>query len=98
MKKLLMIASIATATLLMAADGGALYKSCVPCHGAKAEKPALNKSQVIANWSEQQIADALNGYKAKTYGGALKGVMDAPMKTLDAEKIAVLSKYITTLK
>ncbi|NCB53803.1 MAG: c-type cytochrome [Epsilonproteobacteria bacterium] len=58
MKKVLVLASILCATSIFAADGATLYKTCATCHGAKAEKAALNKSQIIAGWSADKIAAA----------------------------------------
>lgn len=98
MKKVLVLASLLFATSIFAADGATLFKTCATCHGAKAEKQALNKSQVIAGWSADKIAAALNGYKAGTYGGPLKGTMTAQTKNLDDASIKALSEYISTLK
>ncbi|MDD2448827.1 MAG: c-type cytochrome [Sulfurimonas sp.] len=75
-------------------DGAALYKSCAACHGVDASKVALGKSAVIKGWSAQKLADALNGYKAGTYGGAMKGLMAGQVKNLSAEDIKVLSEHI----
>ena len=98
MKKVLVLASILCATSFFPADGATLYKTCATCHGAKAEKAALNKSQIIAGWSADKIAAALNGYKAGTYGGPLKATMAGQVKNLDADAITALSKYIEGLK
>ena len=98
MKKVLVLASILCATSIFAADGATLYKTCATCHGAKAEKAALNKSQIIGGWSADKITAALNGYKAGTYGGPLKATMVGQVKNLDADAIAALSKYIEGLK
>ena len=45
MKKLFVISSVAAMLAVgsFAADGAAVYKKCVACHGAKAEKPYMNK-------------------------------------------------------
>ncbi|MDD3342063.1 MAG: c-type cytochrome [Sulfurospirillaceae bacterium] len=98
MKKLLVLAAVVCATSIFAADGASLFKTCATCHGAKAEKAALNKSQIIAGWSADKITAALNGYKAGTYGGALKMTMVGQVKALDDEKIKALATYISTLK
>ncbi|MDD4856432.1 MAG: c-type cytochrome [Sulfuricurvum sp.] len=85
--------------MLNAADGSALFQKCTACHGQKAEKKALGKSEIIAGWKEAKTLDALKGYKAGTrntkgMGALMKGqvasVSDADMK--------VLAKYIATLK
>ncbi len=78
-------------------DAKALYVKCIACHGANAEKKALNASQIIQNWDENKIYDALKGYKDGTYGGAMKGVMQGQVKNFSIEEMKALSKYITTL-
>ncbi|MDP3301583.1 MAG: c-type cytochrome [Sulfuricurvum sp.] len=80
------------------ADASALYREkCASCHGAKAEKPALGKSQVIAGWSASQIEDALHGYQAGSYGKEMKALMTGQAKSLSGEQIKSLAKYISTL-
>ncbi len=98
MKKLFYVLVVALSTSIFAADGASLFKTCATCHGAKAEKPALNKSQVIAGWSSDNTIAALNGYKNGTYGGTMKSTMNAQVKNLDDASIAALAKYIETLK
>ena len=98
MKKTLYGLILALSTSLFAADGASLYKTCATCHGAKAEKPALNKSQVIAGWSSENTIAALSGYKNGTYGGSMKSTMSAQVKNLDESSIVALAKYIETLK
>lgn len=97
MKKIaltLLVASVG----LMAADGAALYKKCQSCHGAKGEKKALNKSQVITGWDAAKTEASLKGYKDGTYGGPMKGLMKGQVASYDDAKIAAVSKYISTLK
>lgn len=80
------------------ADASALYgEKCASCHGAKAEKPALGKSQVIAGWSASQIEDALHGYQSGSYGKEMKALMAGQAKSLSGEQIKSLAKYISTL-
>lgn len=98
MKKIIAgLALVATTSVLMA-DGAALYKPCAGCHGAKAEKAALGKSQIIKGWDVAKTTAALKGYKDGSYGGAMKGVMKGQVATLDDAKIAELAKYIAGLK
>lgn len=75
-------------------DVATLYKACAACHGADASKAALGKSQVIKGWSAQKIAEALNGYKDGTYGGATKALMTGQVAKLNQEDIETLSQYI----
>lgn len=98
MKKVLVLAAMVWATSIFAADGASLYKTCATCHGQKAEKPALNKSQVIAGWSSEKVVAALSGYKNGTYGGTMKGTMTGQVANLDAEKMKALGDYISKLQ
>jgi cytochrome c len=80
-------------------DGPTLFRTCVACHGAKADKPGMNKGRPPATMSKDEIVTALKGYKAGTnnaYGtGALmKGNM-APFSEQDIETVAA---HIKTLK
>ncbi len=74
MKKIV-IASIATLALVTAASAAVNGKACAACHGANWEKKAMGKSNVVAGMTHAEIATALKGYKAGTYGGSMKGVM-----------------------
>lgn len=94
-----LLAILAFSAVLGAADGSALFSKCAACHGAKAEKPALGKSAVIAGWSSDKTLEALKGYKAGTrnvhgMGALMKGqtlaLSDSDMKTL--------GEYIAKLK
>lgn len=79
-------------------DASALFaQKCVSCHGAKAEKSALNKSQIIANFSESQVKEALKGYQNGTYGKEMKAVMQGQAKGLNDAQIDALAKYISAL-
>jgi len=97
MKKVALILTTLFAVALMANDGAGLYKKCAGCHGMKAEKKALGKSHVIAKMSEKEIVSALKGYKAGTYGRAMKGLMKGQIATYSDEDIGKVAKYITTL-
>ncbi len=82
------------ATSLFAVDGGTLYKKCAGCHGAKAEKKALGKSQIIKGWEKSKTISALKGYKDNSYGGAMKGVMKGQVATMSDEQIEALALFI----
>ncbi len=98
MKKLFMFVATLFAVTLMANDGASLYKKCAGCHGAKAEKKALNKSHIIQEWDKEKIVSALKGYKDGSYGGAMKGLMRGQVASYDDAKIEAVSEYIATLK
>ncbi|WP_267524779.1 c-type cytochrome [Campylobacter sp. MG1] len=100
MKKILL--SLTTFSLLgtcaYASDGAALFKTCATCHGKQAEKSALNKSKIIADFSEEEIIKSLKGYQDDTYGGASKALMKPNVKKLNDDDIKALASYIVSLK
>lgn len=98
MKKIAALLLVAGVSTSLFADGAALYKKCISCHGAKAEKKALGKSQVIAGWDVAKTEEALKGYKAGTYGGAMKNLMKGQVMSYSDAQIAEVSKYIAGLK
>jgi len=97
MKKIVLTAMFAAATAVSLS--AASFAACAACHGAKGEKPALGKSEVIAGWDEAKVVASLNGYKAGTLnvhgmGAVMKGQV---MKLSDAD-IADLAKQISAMK
>jgi cytochrome c553 len=78
-------------------DGELLFKSCASCHGLKAEKEALGKSQVIAGWNKEKIIQTLNGYKDGSYGGVMKNIMKGQVATKTDAEIDALSTFISNL-
>ncbi len=99
MKKLV-IATLVTAGALslMAADGKALVAKCAGCHGADFSKKALGVSKVVKGMKADEIVKALEGYKAGTFGGAMKGVMKGQIATYSDADIKAVAKYIAGLK
>jgi cytochrome c len=102
MKKLILTMSVAFALAVtlcaaaLAADGKTLYVKCAGCHGADGSKTALgNKS--LKGLSSDTIAKGLAGYKAKTYGGAKKGIMENQAAGLSDADIKTLADYISKL-
>jgi cytochrome c len=85
MKKFV-IASVAAAALSTVAMAGVNGKACAACHGANWEKHAMGKSKIVKDLTHAEIAEALKGYKAGTFGGPMKGVMKGQVaKYSDAE-------------
>ena len=98
MKKIALTLLVASVSL-MAADGAALYKKCAACHGAKAEKKALGKSEIIDTWDAKKIEEALNGYKAGTRNiHGMGALMKGQVAPYSEEDIEAVSKYIAGLK
>jgi cytochrome c553 len=91
-------ASAAAPAAKASIDGGTLFgQKCSACHGSKAEKSALGKSQIIAGWKEDQVKNALKGYQDGTYGKEMKAVMQGQAKGLSGAQIDALAKHISTL-
>ena len=80
-----------------AVDATTLYATCGSCHGQKAEKSALGKSQVIAGWDKQRIIDSLNGYKNGTYGGVMKNIMTGQVNNKTEAEIDALADLISKM-
>lgn len=74
-----------------AMDAKALYAAkCAGCHGADGSKGLQGKSAEF-------VVTALNGYKAKTYGGAKKEIMQARAAQLSDADIKALAGFIAGL-
>lgn len=94
-----LIAILGLTAMLSASDGAALFQKCAACHGAKAEKPALGKSEVIAGWKADKTVDALKGYKAGTRNTKGMGaIMKGQTATLSDADMKALGDYISKLK
>ncbi len=98
MKKITCMLISVAAVSLMAADGEAIYKSkCFSCHGEKASKSALNKSQIIAGWDASKTIASVNGYK-NGEGGAMKGVMKPIAVALSDDDLKAVASTIASYK
>ena len=98
MKKVCAVLAIAAVSSLMAADGAAIYQSkCFSCHGEKASKAALNKSQIIAGWDAAKTIASLNGYK-NGEGGAMKVAMKPIASGLSDEDAKAVAATIASFK
>lgn len=98
MKKIA-LSLLVTGAALMASDGAALYKKCIACHGAHAEKKALNKSEVIAGWDAAKIEESLHGYKAGTRNAhGMGALMKGQVASYSDADMKAVAEYITTLK
>ena len=98
MKKFCAILALAAVSSLMAADGAEIYKSkCFSCHGEKASKAALNKSQIIAGWDAAKIVASVTGYK-NGEGGPMKGVMKPIASGLSDDDLKAVAATISSFK
>ena len=93
MKKIL-LTLLTMSSMIMAADGAAVYNKCAGCHGTVGEKKALGKSKIINEMSKEDLVSALNGYKDGSYGGAMKGLMKGQVAKLSNEDIEAIALHI----
>jgi len=97
MKKTILTLTLVS-TMMMAADGAALYKKCAGCHGVQGEKKALGKSKVINAMNKADLVTALKGYKDGSYGASMKALMKGQVAALSDQDVDVLAEHITSLK
>lgn len=98
MKKICAFLALVAVSALVAADGAAIYKSkCFSCHGDKAVKSALNKSQIIAGWDAKKTIESVIGYK-NGEGGPMKGVMKPIASGLSDEDLKAVAETIASYK
>ncbi len=100
MKKIILVA-LFSAVGLFAADGAALYKKCVACHGADGGKipPGSKATATINTMAKDAIIADLKGYKAGTVNKyKLAAQMKPFVSKLTDDDIAALAEHISTLK
>ena len=100
MKKLTLVTvlTVGALSLMAAPDGKALSAKCSGCHGADFGKKALGVSKIVKDMKEDEIVKALEGYKAGTFGGPMKGVMKGQVASYSDAQIKAVAKYIKSLK
>jgi len=93
MKKIVIatVASLALATVSMAAVNGT---ACTSCHGADWTKAALGKSKNVAEMTHAEIATSLKGYKDGSYGGPMKGLMKGQVAKYSDEELDAFAQTI----
>lgn len=89
-KIVLSIVALGATTALMAAVNG---QACAGCHGADWTKTAMGNKNV-AEMSKADIAAALKGYKAGTYGGAKKALMVGQVSKYSNEDLDAFAQTI----
>ena len=99
MKRVLTIATMAVlfsgAGFAGTIDAKALFSNtCATCHGQKAEKKALGRSEIIANNGYDDIIKDLKEFKS----GKGDKIMQAQVAKFSLEELDAIAKYIDTLK
>lgn len=67
---------------------------CHGCHGTNFEVSAFNKSKIVSDMDELEIAEVLKGYKNGTYGGPLKAMMKIQVARYDDKTLEDMAKEI----
>lgn len=105
MKKLTFVAAAAmlAASCSFAADGEAVFKKCMTCHGPKANVSYLGKVPVLTTVDAAERLELMKGYKAGTVEGGkgkfgMGAIMKGQMATLSDEDMTAVNDYISTLK
>jgi len=80
--------------LLIGTVASANIALCQGCHGKDFEKKAMGKSKVVKDMSKSEIIKALKGYKAGTYGRAMKKTMEGQVKKLSDKDIEAIASKI----
>lgn len=76
----------------------AKIKKCAACHGSDFTKKALNKSQIVSDFSNENLVASLKGYKDGSYGGAMKVLMKGQLNTWTDEDIVNFANYLKPVK
>lgn len=98
MKRVILVLALVLgfAAAAAAADGKEVYTAkCQSCHGADGSKSLLSKP--VKGLSAEAVIKAMEGYKAKTYGGNKKATMENLASGMSAEDIKAAAQYIGTL-
>jgi cytochrome c-type protein NapB len=85
---------LGTLVLGVAAFAAVNLGACKGCHGADFSKKALGKSKVVKDMTKAEVTAALQGYKAGTYGGAMKGLMKGQVAKYSNADLAAAANTI----
>jgi len=88
--KVIALGSLLASSAVYAASTAA----CAGCHGQHFEKAAMGKSKIVKDMSKADILVALKGYKAGTYGGAMKGLMKGQVVSLSDSDMKAMADMI----
>ncbi len=85
-----------TSVAMASAEGAAeLYaKSCKGCHGADGAKVAMGMTRPLKGLPVDEVKAALVGYKAGTYGGEKKAMMERVVKPLTDAEVDALAAHV----
>lgn len=96
-KKVLFIFTLFT-SLLLAADGAAIYQKCAKCHGENGKNRAFGKSSKIAGWKAEQTISVINIFKNMSKYDKFARVMNKQVSKLNDDEIRAVAEYISRLR
>jgi len=80
-------------------NGKKIFNSrCIGCHGQKGERKALGQSEVIQNFSEEELISALDGYKNQPADDNMEKLMKSQVQKYSDNELRDVAKYVSTLK
>ncbi|QOG12564.1 c-type cytochrome [Arcobacter sp. FWKO B] len=78
--------------------GKNLYTNrCAVCHGDSGQKRAYGKSRALNSLSNDDIVQAIRGYKGGTYDRGM-GFLMSPFSNISEEEVQGVYEYLQTLK
>ncbi len=81
-----------------ATTGESLYRSCIPCHGAGGQQPALGVGEAIAGWSEERLIEVITAYRTGSLNNhGMGGMMSSQVLQLSDGDIEQLAHHIANL-
>lgn len=95
-----LLAGLLFASVAMASAEGAaelFAKSCKGCHGADGAKVVMGMTRPVKDLSADEVKAALVGYKAGTYGGEKKAMMERVVKPLTDAEVDALAAHVAGL-
>ncbi|MBT4836740.1 MAG: c-type cytochrome [Methylococcales bacterium] len=83
-----------------AMDGASLYheKACVACHGVNGKIPAMDAYPKIAGQSEAYLLAQMKDIKSATRANSHSKAMTNIMGTVSDDEMAVIAKWLSTVK
>jgi len=79
-------------------DARALFvDKCMKCHGDKGTTHPLAEPFVIAGQPKELLIAKIEGYKALTFGGRLRGQMATSVQLLTPEEVNAVADYVSKL-
>lgn len=103
MKRILIACSVMTCLFCFGVafaqdDVAGTYQShCQSCHGADAGRAPAPGVDSIKGRDSSELLKELQGYKAGTFGGAQKQVMQGVAKQLSDDQMKSLADYVSKL-